>query len=195
MSFVTGEGISGTGRLSESRERLMNSMHGRRGSSIPPRASSSGLGRDNEYWAAAATEGGSGGGRGHERTGSNGHVLFSAYDGAEDDSVESGSGIGLAHMGSGGSRGKSTSALLRGDEDEDSEDGMDSLPSYNSHGATVGSGSNGRRILPGSVGGAQHKRSASLKSVVGTNGKVISGGATTNGGGALGAVKTGGGSR
>lgn len=163
-------------------------MHGRRGSSIPPRASSSGLGRDNEYWAAAATEGN---GRGHERTGSNGHVLFSAYDGAEDDSVESGSGIGLAHMGGGG---KSTSALLRGEGDEDSEDGMDSLPSYNSHGATVGSGgsgSNGRRILPGSVGGAQHKRSASLKSVVGTNGKVMSGGAASNGGGALGAVKTG----
>lgn len=166
MSLVTGEGISGTGRLSESYERLMmNSQGNEAGPYGHPRLSTSGrtsmshggrgAGGNNEYWAAAA------GGARHSRRESGGSVLFNAYD--NQDAID-------LHQFS--------------EEPDEEEEGESSVgepypPSPQS--------SRPHPTQPGGAGAANpqsHRRSASLKSVVGTNGKVVA-----NGHSSLGAVK------
>lgn len=163
MSLVTGEGISGTGRASESYERLMNghghgpeaggflnpriSMTGNRSSLSHSRGPSAG----NEYWAAAA-------GRRDSAT-TNPHVLFNAYD----NDLEEGGAMGLNRL------------------DEDSlEEGDESVPMR-------GTGRGGARMTASvDRDPRNHRRSASLKTVVGTNGKVVNGGGAAA---ALGAVR------
>lgn len=156
MSLVTGEGISGTGRMSESHERLMNGHDA--GGFLNPRLSMSNrasmtharrssAAANNEYWAAAA-------GQRHGRRDSGGSVLFNAYDTEES--------VGLTQ--------------LNEDAEEDDDDGMGRLGSH--------SGSNSQSPSPsprvGRGGPRSHRRSASLKTVVGTNGKVINGSAAAS---------------
>lgn len=183
MSLVTGEGISGTGRLSESHERLMGAH--RHGDGVfQPRLSMSGRrdpGRNSmaladQYWAAAAGGGSSGAASmaaGHSRRGSNGSVLFNAYDDLDDE---------------GGPFGHDRSPVrhhVLGHLEEEDDD-----PRHHSGNGRAGSngyedsitmsplGGGARHARNSSVARAQshhHRRSASLKSVVGTNGRVIPG--------------------
>lgn len=144
ISLVTGEGISGTGRLSESHERLMH-----------PRES---LALGDQYWAAAA------GGSGHSRRGSNGSVLFNVYD---DFDVTDRTRSPMR-----------THTLGALDEEEDDNDFLheDGIPLAPSH----------RRPTPA----RQHRRSASLKSVVSTKGRVVPGAASPANAGTLAATTT-----
>lgn len=140
----------------------------------------------DQYWAAAATNsGGAGHQHSHSRRGSNGSTLFNAYDDlGEDENV--------------GTRHHPHHVLGQLDEEDDSgvssprDDAYSMSPiSPRQHGRT---GSLGRS----QGANQQHRRSASLKTVVGSNGKVIPGapgvnGSTTNGtaaasGGAVGAA-------
>ncbi|CAO1629181.1 unnamed protein product [Parajaminaea phylloscopi] len=146
MSFVTGEGISGTGRLSESHERL---IAGRQRNSMA---------LVDQYWAAAA-----GGAPGHSRRGSNGSVLFNAYDDFEDPERSP-----LRRYP--GNLGQLDEVPTP--DGELGEDGMAMSPltTRNHRHSAIGRTQQ------------QHRRSASLKSVVGTNGRVIPGGAAAGAG-------------
>jgi hypothetical protein len=94
LSLVTGEGLAGTGRLSEHHERLLNGdgYHAARYSSSGRRDSM------NRYPPSRVSE------SRHGRTGSNGSVLFNVYDHEEEENV------GLTRF------------KVTGDEDEEDED-------------------------------------------------------------------------
>ncbi|CAO1620173.1 unnamed protein product [Jaminaea pallidilutea] len=205
MSLVTGEGISGTGRLSESQERMMggNRYHAVDGV-LQPRLSMSGpgasgsrtsLGRNSmaladQYWAAAA--GGPHGG--HSRSGShhaapggvstgNPHVLFNAYDDFDDDD-----GVG-GPFGEAQSQHFSRPHHLSQLDEEDGTSGGETMtmsPLTGTNGprrpqqqsSSTSSPHHNRNSSVGRAQNFQHRRSASLKTVVGPNGKPIPGGAS-----------------
>lgn len=84
LSLMTGEGLAGTGRLSEHHERLLN------GDGYHAHRFSSGGRRDsmNRYPPGRPSE------SRHGRTGSNGSVLFNVYDHEEEEAEN----VGLTHF-------------------------------------------------------------------------------------------------
>lgn len=184
MSLVTGQGVSNTGRLSESYEHLMGNnsgglyTHGSESGFLPhPHQQHSRRFSQQEYWAAAAGPGANHArNQSHSRRDSGGSVLFNAYD-----MEDAAPGGGLAQVGEEG-----------GSEDDDS--GAMNMTPVSAAGGRRNPYHQQQHRNNGASPSPSHRRSASLKTVVGANGKVVSGGAGNGVGNELGAVRKSGGS-